>query len=264
MKYLKHILAVFTLTFLFPAFLIAQEKELEVTYTFKRGYVECSGKKGAKLIKKEGREYKVKTYSYGTVSIRETDPLVISKTVEDMRMGIYDTMYNYVRVDYKKGELHEPVKGNMPGEYKMLLVEKLPLFNWIAHNETKTILGYTCVKATTSFRGREYIAWFTRELPFKAAPWKIHGLPGVVLETQTTDAYLKWIVESVQIKGHVADFKLPYHGLEHIGIEKYINFLKDKKRTIIENNKKNKARHLGKGLSYKEIEMNQMEIFDLD
>ena len=29
-----------------------------------------------------------------------------------------------------------------------------------------TVLGYTCHKATTRFRGRDYIAWYTEEIPF--------------------------------------------------------------------------------------------------
>ena len=29
-----------------------------------------------------------------------------------------------------------------------------------------TILGYPCHKATTHFRGRDYIAWYTEEIPF--------------------------------------------------------------------------------------------------
>jgi len=41
-------------------------------------------------------------------------------------------------------------------------------------------LGYLCHKATTRFRGRDYIAWYTEEIPFPYGPFKFGGLPGLI------------------------------------------------------------------------------------
>ena len=43
-----------------------------------------------------------------------------------------------------------------------------------------TILGYTCHKATTRFRGRDYVAWYTEEIPLSYGPYKFRGLPGLI------------------------------------------------------------------------------------
>ncbi|MDR2804578.1 MAG: GLPGLI family protein, partial [Dysgonamonadaceae bacterium] len=39
--------------------------------------------------------------------------------------------------------------------------ETSPTLDWTIDHETQTVLSYNCQKATISFRGRDYIAWFT-------------------------------------------------------------------------------------------------------
>lgn len=60
--------------------------------------------------------------------------------------------------------------------------ENLNDFTWKISNDTIPILGYTCQKATTTFRGRNYTAWFTPDIPSNNGPWKFGGLPGLILK----------------------------------------------------------------------------------
>lgn len=61
-------------------------------------------------------------------------------------------------------------------------VEKYELPKWKIENETKTVLGFRCQKATADYCGRTWIVWFAPEIPIGEGPWKLSGLPGLILE----------------------------------------------------------------------------------
>ncbi|MCP9198904.1 GLPGLI family protein [Gramella sp. GC03-9] len=65
---------------------------------------------------------------------------------------------------------------------KIKYQEELKPQNWQIHPETDTIAGYRAQKATTRFRGRNYTAWFTPEIPVPEGPYKFSGLPGLIVE----------------------------------------------------------------------------------
>lgn len=55
-------------------------------------------------------------------------------------------------------------------------------FSWTLYPETAQIAGYSCQKATTTFAGRKYIAWFSRSIPISDGPYKFSNLPGLIIK----------------------------------------------------------------------------------
>lgn len=53
---------------------------------------------------------------------------------------------------------------------------------WALHDEAMDILGYHCQKATCRYRGRDYEAWYTEEIPIYRGPYLFAGLPGLIIK----------------------------------------------------------------------------------
>lgn len=62
--------------------------------------------------------------------------------------------------------------------------EPLSEMQWQTTDSSTTILGYECVMATTEYHGRKWTAWFTPEIPVPFGPWKLRGLPGLILKAE--------------------------------------------------------------------------------
>jgi len=60
---------------------------------------------------------------------------------------------------------------------------------WEVLPETTTILNYPCNKATTRFKGREWTVWFTTAIPRSEGPWKLCGLPGLILRAEDSQKH---------------------------------------------------------------------------
>lgn len=97
-------------------------------------------------------------------------------------MEIFKDRYNGELSIFDKG----PLEGFDTFTY-FKLIEKVPPQDWVISEDTFTVLGYLCQKATTHFRGRGYTAWFTLDIPISDGPWKLYGLPGMILKIIETN-----------------------------------------------------------------------------
>lgn len=95
-------------------------------------------------------------------------------------------------LNYRAGTLPLEIFKNYP-KGKIKTIDRVPLEtytfeeemespNWELESDTLTVCGYTCKKATTTYFGRNYTAWYTPEIPISDGPWKFFGLPGLILK----------------------------------------------------------------------------------
>lgn len=73
-----------------------------------------------------------------------------------------------------------------------LLEEDNDLPNWTISTEQRLIGGYPTLYATTTYEGRDYEAWFAPGIPAPFGPYRLRGLPGLILEAQTLDGQVNW------------------------------------------------------------------------
>ena len=58
---------------------------------------------------------------------------------------------------------------------------------WNFDEDTDTICGYTCQKAVGEYGGRTWMVWYSTEIPVSFGPWKLCGLPGLVLAAKDSE-----------------------------------------------------------------------------
>lgn len=97
---------------------------------------------------------------------------------------IFSSYYRPIGRIYKNRSTGEVITSTVDDEDFLKCIETDIMPQWEFVDETKEILGYTCLRAETQFRGRKYICWFTLDIPISDGPWKLYGLPGLILEAK--------------------------------------------------------------------------------
>ena len=105
----------------------------------------------------------------------------------DLTKGPTKKSYNYVFTNLANESLtHFGKYGEDLGYY----TEPLSEMQWtIVEDSTATVLGYECVMAESDYHGRHWKAWFTPEIPMSFGPWKLHGLPGLILKAEANGGF---------------------------------------------------------------------------
>lgn len=70
--------------------------------------------------------------------------------------------------------------------------EKLPAYDWQLVGQDTVICGYHCQRAVTDFRGRRWAVWFAADIPVHDGPWKLCGLPGLILKAEEAEGFFSF------------------------------------------------------------------------
>ncbi|QMU64175.1 MAG: GLPGLI family protein [Flavobacteriaceae bacterium] len=101
-------------------------------------------------------------------------------------------------------------------------------FNWEIKNKYKKIGTFNCQMAEGKFRGRIYTAWFTNEIALSYGPWKLFGLPGLIIEASDEDNDFKAKLRYIKYPKLISkeQFKQPTNG-EKLTIKEFATFQKN-------------------------------------
>jgi GLPGLI family protein len=72
----------------------------------------------------------------------------------------------------------------------------------IVNDSIQTIGDYTCLMAKGFICGRNFTAWFTPDIPVSAGPWKLWGLPGLIVSAHSDDGFVDIDLTSLKKTNH--------------------------------------------------------------
>jgi len=95
----------------------------------------------------------------------------------------------------------------------LICEEKNERPEWEILSDTMTVASYPCHKATGTFKGRTYEVWFTTEIPRSEGPWKLNGLPGLILKAKDTEGHYTFECTGL-IQNHTGE-KIMFPGADY-------------------------------------------------
>ena len=169
----------------------------------------------------------------------------------DMIIGkmINDAMNNgeFMRGNYPHKRLKTYIYKNYP-ERRMTVTDGLILQDyryvdslhtqiWTIGDSTREVLGYTCQQATADFRGRRWTAWFATDIPVSDGPWKLGGLPGLILEAYDEgQQHVFTAVGLERVKDEPIIFNRSFVGNQKFEQTNRLEFLRSKKKSLMDLN----------------------------
>ncbi|MDO4196383.1 MAG: GLPGLI family protein [Prevotellaceae bacterium] len=120
-------------------------------------------------------------------------------------MGYYTHKYKVLDIDrqeyydeyQREGMAHVPTIFVSLADKKMDVQEDVPPYHyayqetgdlkWTLLDDTLTITGYLCHMAQTTYGGRTWYAYYTEDIPTASGPWKLKGLPGLIVKAEDAE-----------------------------------------------------------------------------
>lgn len=198
---LSFVYTIIILSSFFPAPVSAQQSNNTVTYRYVLKLSENSlpitriahlhfnnnesvfshtkGKNGTVIKTADGKDWDGKNLEDNLDSwYQDTIGVVIFKNLKNRKLCVREFYYGTALL------VDEPV---------------LPTIKWQITTEKKSIGTFICQKATARFRGRNYISWFTMDIPVSNGPWKLQGLPGLILEATDEAGEIQFLFSSIEM-----------------------------------------------------------------
>ncbi len=144
------------------------------------------------------------------------------------------TTYDYLYKNYPAGRV---TTTNEQFHVACRYDEPTPLIPWGIADSIRTILGHPCRMATADFRGRRWTAWFATDIPVSDGPWKLGGLPGLILEAYDEgQQHVFTAVGLERVKDEPIIFNRSFIGNQKFEQTNRLEFLRSKKKSLMDLN----------------------------
>ena len=100
-----------------------------------------------------------------------------------------------VWTNYPDGQM--TVRDAIPPTIYETQEERKPI-SWRLSDDTVTVGGYLCKTATCQFHGRRWTVHYAEDIPTTAGPWKLNGVPGLILEAEADGGIHRFTIAEIQ------------------------------------------------------------------
>ncbi|MBB6331816.1 GLPGLI family protein [Chryseobacterium sediminis] len=144
-------------------------------------------------------DFKNNTSIFRDSQDKKSDSVKLNNGNRRYKMGIETQFYIKKNLTQKR---IEKVITYLGTDYLLPIEE---ILNWKITSEQKMIGKYKSQKAETNYGGRNWIAWFTTELPFSDGPYVFNGLPGLIVSIQDSNNEYSFNLIEVKKGGNIFD-----------------------------------------------------------
>lgn len=112
----------------------------------------------------------------------------------------------------------------------VIVMDSMVRIDWkIVADSIKTIGALKCKKAIGVFRGRDYEVWYAEEIPINAGPWKLRGLPGLIVEVADTEQVFTVQLSAITTSSEIIEKPV---GEEQVTQEAFVTLFKNKLQNL--------------------------------
>lgn len=183
--------------------------EIIYKYTYQKNKTDTTNIKSEEMILKIAENF---SYYISHNNMKRREISYTSKNTNTIPLNIRSIPRPKIKYtilkNYQKNEI---IFSDRFGTDFFSYTKKIDSFKWVLHNNQKVILGYSCKKATTSFAGRDYIAWYSIDIPIADGPYKFNGLPGLIFSIYDTEKHYSFNISSIKNIKKKFDTKEPIY-----------------------------------------------------
>lgn len=97
--------------------------------------------------------------------------------------------------------------------------EEMPRLDWELTDSVTNVLGYECHGARCKFRGREWTVFYAEDIPLTDGPWKLHGLPGLIMKASDENGHYTFECIGIKSKADrpITIYKVPFNKTDRKG-----------------------------------------------